>query len=311
MTTDTTPTLLTEVQALSRPDTDTLSRSANAALRMANSFLIECNEDYDLAADELKAVKSKINALEAKRKTVTDPLYKAWNAVNALFKAPMEALRNAEETLKNAMIAYSSEQERLAAIARQEADKKAAAEKKAIEDAARAVEQAAQAEQQRLAKVEADRAAAAQAVQDQLAAEATAAAAAGNAAAVAEIDRKANEAFEADELAAKQAREQIEQSGEAAANEVACLQITAAVTTAPVLPFTKARAAGTSIAKSVDYKVTDKLALARHIATHPDLINLLMVDDVKLRAYVRGLGLNTNLPGVSVFEKKTLSARAA
>lgn len=311
MTTNTTPTLLTEVQSLALPDTDALTRSANAALRMAATFEVTCDEDYEMAAEELKAVKTKIMQLEVKRKTVSDPLYKAWNAFNALFKGPMDALKQAESVLKNAMIAYASEQERLAEIARQEAEKLAAAERKRIEDAAKEVERLALVERQRLAKIESDRVAAAQAEQDRLAVEAVAAAAAGDAPAAAEAERLANEAFEQSELAAAQAIEAAEQASEAAACEVASLQMTAAVTVAPVLSFTKAKAAGTSIAKSLDYKVTDKLALVKHIAAHPDLISLLMADDVKLRAYVRGLGMNTNLPGVSVFEKKTLSARAA
>lgn len=311
MTDSTTPTLFAEVQALSLPDTDAINRNANAALRMASSFVIECKDDYELAAEELKSIKTKINTLEAKRKTIADPLYKAWNALNALFKAPMEALKSAESTLKHAMIAYASEQERLAEIARLEAEKLAAAERKKIEDAAKELERLALMERQRLAKIESDRMAEAQAEQDRLAADAMAAAAAGNAAAAAEAERLANEAFERSELAAAQAAQVAEQAQEAAACEIASLQMTAAVTTAPVLNFTKAKASGTSISKSLDYQVTDKMALIKHIAAHPDLLNLLIPDDVKLRAYVRGLGMNTNLPGVSVFEKKTMSARAA
>lgn len=37
----------------------------------------------------------------------------------------------------------------------------------------------------------------------------------------------------------------------------------------------------------------------------------LQVDSVKLRAYVRGLGTACALPGVRVFEEKTMRARAA
>jgi hypothetical protein len=84
-----------------------------------------------------------------------------------------------------------------------------------------------------------------------------------------------------------------------------------AVTSAPVTHIDTAKAKGTSVKVTVDYEVTSKLALVQHIAKHPELIDLVMEDSVKLRAYVRGLGLNTNLPGVRVFNKHGMSAKAA
>jgi hypothetical protein len=65
-----------------------------------------------------------------------------------------------------------------------------------------------------------------------------------------------------------------------------------------VTSINTAKATGTSIKTAVDYEVTSLISLVRHIADNPVLINLVMKDSVKLRAYVRGLGLNTNLPGV-------------
>lgn len=310
-TTDNAPALLTEVHALAMPDMGLESRRASAALRMAGSFVVTCNDDYEMAGEELKSVKAKIVALEAKRESVAGPLYKAWKALNALFKAPMDALKDAETMLKTAMLTYSAEQERIAAEARRVAEAEAAAERRRLEAEARAIEQAAVAERQRLQKIEADRMTAAQAEQDRLAAQAMAAAAAGNAAAAAEAEKLANEAFERDELAAAQAREQAEQVEQAAANEQASLQLVAAVTSAPAVEITRAKSAGISTSKTVEFEVVSMLELVKHIAANPDLINLLMVDSTKLRAYVRSLGMNTNLPGVRVFEKRSLSARAA
>ena len=311
MTDTTTPTLLTKVQALILPDTETMNRSAKSALRMAMSFFITCDEDEEMAGEELMAVKSKINALEAKRISIAGPLHKAWTDFNQMFKAPMDELKNAEEKLKNSIIAYRSEKERLAVIARQKAEKEAAAARKKIEDEARRIEQEAEAERQRLAKIEAERAAAAQAEQDRLTAAASEAIAAGNTAAAVEAERLANEAFERDQLATQQAREQEEQVCAAAANDVACLKLTAAVTSAPVLHFSKPKAPGISTVRTVDFEVINLHELVKHVAENPDLINLFLTDSTRLRAYVRGLGMNTNLPGVRVFEKKSLSARAA
>ena len=70
-----------------------------------------------------------------------------------------------------------------------------------------------------------------------------------------------------------------------------------------------AKAAGTSIAKTVDYEVVSLIDLVKHVAANPDLISLLSFDSTKMRGYVKGLGLNTKLPGVRVFEKRTMAAR--
>ena len=71
------------------------------------------------------------------------------------------------------------------------------------------------------------------------------------------------------------------------------------------------KATGTSVKGTVDFEVTSMISLVKYIAQNPNLISLVVADNVKLRAYVRGLGINTELPGVRVFQKRTMSARAA
>jgi hypothetical protein len=78
------------------------------------------------------------------------------------------------------------------------------------------------------------------------------------------------------------------------------------VAAAPVAELPKA--AGIATRTTVDFEVTDMLALVQHIATHPELVGLIAADNVKIRAYVKGLGLAARLPGVRVFEKATLAA---
>jgi len=73
----------------------------------------------------------------------------------------------------------------------------------------------------------------------------------------------------------------------------------------------KPKAAGISTSKKIEFEVVDLHALVKHIAAHPELIALVRQDDVKLRAYVKGLGLAAALPGVRVFEDRVMSARAA
>ena len=135
--------------------------------------------------------------------------------------------------------------------------------------------------------------------------------ASGNAEAAAESERLANEAFERDQLAARQAAEIAEQSEAAARAEAETARMTAAVISAPVAYVAPAKAAGISVSKGVDYEMADLLELVKHIAAgNHDLISLVRHDDVKMRAYVKGLGMNTKLPGVRVFEKRTMAARS-
>lgn len=80
---------------------------------------------------------------------------------------------------------------------------------------------------------------------------------------------------------------------------------------APVVTIAPTKAAGISTSKKVDFEVVDLHALIKHVAAHPELLALVRSDDVKLRAYVKGLGMACALPGVRVFEERVMSARAA
>lgn len=96
-----------------------------------------------------------------------------------------------------------------------------------------------------------------------------------------------------------------------AQDEATAAATTAQVITAPVAQIVAPKATGISTSTKVDFEVSDLLALVKHVAEHPELLSLLVADSVKLRAYVRGLGMNCKLPGVRVFENKVMSARAA
>jgi hypothetical protein len=129
-----------------------------------------------------------------------------------------------------------------------------------------------------------------------------------------EEQRKANEAriaaeraaqAERDRLAAEAAKlEAAGRAGEAVVQRAVAEMIVAAAPAVAEAP----KVAGVSTRTSVDFEVVDLLQLVQHIAKHPELINLVVEDSVKLRAYVRGLGMACQLPGVKVFEKATLSA---
>lgn len=121
----------------------------------------------------------------------------------------------------------------------------------------------------------------------------------------AEAARRATAAGDAQAAALAQANAQRAQS------EAQAAASTAQMVVAPVLMVAPTKVSGISTSKKLDFKVTDLHALIKHVAEHPELINLVTEDNVKLRAYVKGVGLACKLPGVHVFEDSVISARAA
>lgn len=315
MTTDTIDApatgVLAEIKALSLPDMAIMGRSASQSLRMAQTFVITSHDDYSLAGEELSVIKGRIKRLEETRTSITGPMNKALIAINALFKGPMQTFQNAESEIKGSMLAYHDEQERLAAEERRKAEAIASAERQRLADEARKVEEAAAAERKRIADQTAAIAAKAKDEQDRLAKEVADAAAVGNAAAAAQAQRQADALRVQIVLEEQQAEQRATEASTRANEAAAAVRAEVAAISAPVTSIESAHAAGSSVRATVDYEVSSLLSLVQHVAKHPELINLLSVDSVKLRAYVRGLGLNTNLPGVRTFEKRSLSAKAA
>jgi hypothetical protein len=130
-----------------------------------------------------------------------------------------------------------------------------------------------------------------------------------------ELARKAAEERAAAERAAQAERERLAaeaeklraegRGGEAAVKEQVAQMVVAPPVAAPAAaPAVK----GVAVRETVDFEVVDLQALIVHVAQHPELVNLLVADSTKLRAYVRGLGLQCNLPGVRVFTKSSLAA---
>jgi DNA polymerase III gamma/tau subunit len=262
-----TDNILAPIAALSLPDSATLSGRAQQALGFIQSMTIASAEDYGFAADELMAIKTKANALEKQRTAITGPMNTALKGINDLFRGPAELLAQGERMLKSKMLAWDQEQERLARIERERAEAAAAAERKRLEDeaAARQAEADAQAEAARKAAAAGDEQAAA--------------------VAQANADRANSQAQEA--------------------------AITSQLVVAAPAVVEVAKVKGVSTSKKVDFEVVDLHALVKHVAARPELLALVIADSVKLRAYVKGLGMACQLPGVRVFEERVLSARAA
>lgn len=128
---------------------------------------------------------------------------------------------------------------------------------------------------------------------------------------------KAREAQAAAEAAAKaqaegdQASASLAQAATIRAQaEASAAMLAAQLTAAPAAPVAAvAQAKGISTTTKLEPRVVNLLALVQHVAANPELIGLLAVDSVRLRAYAKGLGAACNLPGVAIEEVKTMSAR--
>jgi hypothetical protein len=238
MTAQTTEATLIKFEA-NPPSAAALAKGSDAALEMVKSFEIVDAPTYELAGEELVAIKRKATQLEDQRKTITKPMDDAKKAVMDLFRKPLDVLAQAEGVLKGKMLTFSQEQARRAAEARAQAEAQARQERERLER-------------------------------------------------------------EAAELQAQG------RAGEAAAKTAIAQVVSAAQIedpfTAPV------KASGVKTTTTIDYEVVDLGKLVAHVAKNPQLLQLLTVDSVRLRAHVRAFGLACDLDGVRVFEKQGLAA---
>lgn len=275
----TTDNILAPIAALSLPDAAGLTTRAQGVLEFIQSFEIVDDETYGFAAEELQSLKARAKKIEDQRTAITGPLNQAVRAVNDLFRGPAHLLESAEGAIKVKMLRYQEKVEAEAAERRRVAEAAAAAERQRVEAEAAARQAEAQAQHQAAA----------------------AAAAAGD----------------------TQAASLAQAAAQRAQDEATTAATSAQLITAPVVTIAPPKASGISTSTKVSFDVTSLRLLVAYIATgkvyeegdpalaHPELLGLLAADSVRLRAYVRGLGMNCALPGVRVFEDKVLSARAA
>jgi hypothetical protein len=258
---------------VSQPDR-ALFRSAINALNTAKAYTIDSADMRDLAARELTKIKTLQKDVDGKRKSITSPIDAAKKAVMDLFRAPLEYLDQAEVILKGSIQTYDRAEQQ-----------KRIAEQAALEEAARK-------ERARLAEEAAAREAAARAE-------------------AAEIQRKADEAAAAGR-AEEAARLEAEASSrvEQGAAEVATLQQTATLVTAPVTAAPR-KTAGVSTRKVWKAEVTDKLALVRYVAAHPEYLELLEANMPAVNRIALALKQACPIEGVRVFEDDVIAARAA
>ncbi len=118
------------VLKVKRPD-EALFKQSNYMLDLAEDYKITTAKLAVSAGDDLKAVKALAKQLEEKRTAITQPLNQALREINALFKPAKDWLKQAEHLLKDKLLAYQAEQDRVArelqakaeALARKEREK--------------------------------------------------------------------------------------------------------------------------------------------------------------------------------------------
>lgn len=258
-------------------DAVVLAGKAQKALKNAESLVIDSPTMYELAADDLMKVKALAKNVEDKRTAITGPLNQAVKAVNDLFRSPKDFLQSAENTIKGAMLTYDRAQQQKAEEARRAAAAAARAEQERIQAEARAAAEAAQKEADRIAQ------------------EAAAAAAAG------------------DQTKADELKQQAEQTAAAGAAEAEAIAVTAEmVTAAPVpMPTAAPKVAGLSTRQNWKARLTDKMALIRFVAEHPEHQHLLDVNQSGLNQLAKAQKDAMRLPGVEAYPDAVMSARAA
>lgn len=100
------------------PEKSVIEADPKLFLANARALKIESKEEYELAAEDLKAIKKKAKELDEQRKTITKPLDDEKASVMNFYRPATEFLTEAESILKKAMSAYQAEVERQAAIER-------------------------------------------------------------------------------------------------------------------------------------------------------------------------------------------------
>ena len=89
------------------------TREAKAVALAVSSMTIETAENYGVAVDCLKEIKTKYTDLESQRHAITQPLMKAKQNVDKLFKPALTSLKSAELSMKKSMGNYQQRQEEL------------------------------------------------------------------------------------------------------------------------------------------------------------------------------------------------------
>ena len=253
--------------------------TAQQALQVAQSYVIDDDEMYAAAGEELRNIVTRSRQLEDLRKSITAPMDEAKRRVMDFFRVPLERLQQAESVLKLGMGTYQREQAAKAEAARREAEaiaRQQREEQQRREADARAAAASAQAERERLA---------------------------------AEAQAQMQKAIDTGDA---QAMAQAEHTmAAAAAVQAAPVEQPAQVVvpmSMPVVPMAP-RAAGVSTRTVWKAKVTDKSAFIRAAAGRPEIEALLSVNESALGKFAQATAGKAPLAGVTFYEEPVVAVR--
>lgn len=133
---------MSKIITLNLPEKAELVSRAGSMLDMAKAYAIDCPEVYELAADDLKAIKTEQKKLEDDRKKHVAPLNEETKFINGLYKEAATILDSAESTIKTAMLAFQREQSRIAQEAQAKLEAQARAERERLAAQAKEAEKA-------------------------------------------------------------------------------------------------------------------------------------------------------------------------
>lgn len=125
-----------QVEQLTPKLPDAAKESMTEAEQLQNTAAeITVNDDqtYNGAAEFLRRVKGKKKELEEQRKAITKPMDDAKKRIMDLFRRPIEALDDAENRVKRAMLGYDEEQRRIAEEKQRKAEEEAERERRRAE----------------------------------------------------------------------------------------------------------------------------------------------------------------------------------
>lgn len=232
---------------------------ASRALEFARTIAVNSQTSYELASVELRALKARRDALEAKRVEMKAPVLEAGRKIDDLFREPIAQIDEAMRVVKGTMITYQTEQERLAAEVRRKAEEEARRARIEAERKAREERERAEAEMRRQQQVAAE----AQRAADEAARRAREAREANDRAAAEAAERERREAEERERRAKLNAEKAVEKGEQRAAAAMASA-VEAAARPAPTVELPSA--AGTSTRTLWRARVVDLRKLVEAVA---------------------------------------------
>lgn len=288
-----TETVIPEViraEAVITPEASLALRAGHGAVELAEQWNVDCAEMAEVVTQEVVTVEGRAKALDAARKSITDPLRKALENANGIFMPVIKELEAASTVMRGKLLTWKRAEdarieaerraaEEIARKARQEAEAKAASERAAAE--AVAVEERRKAEEARKAQ---EIAAAAGKAEEAMKAAAEAAAA----------QERANAAIE---------------NGQAKA-EAAIIE---AAATMPVAPVAPPMPKGTGSREKWEARLEDKPdalhRLVKYIAANPQFLGLLKIDQSAANKLAGSLKSALKIDGLIVEDVGTLTIR--